>query len=100
MPLQRSAWLISYVASTGIVLAGIAFGRAFVPTEKGHSTEAESFIDAFFHWDGNHYRDIARSGYEYDPGRRSLVHFFPLFPLAGRCIMAATGLSADLALLL
>jgi Gpi18-like mannosyltransferase len=100
MPLQKSAWLISYLASTAIVLAGIAFGRAFIPTEKGHSTEGESYWEAFFHWDGIHYRDIARSGYEHDPHRRSLIHFFPLFALVGRCVMAVTGLPADVALLL
>jgi len=50
--------------------------------------------------DGNHFVDIARNGYAYDPAERSTLAFFPVFPLTGRAIVAAIGVTHESALLL
>jgi hypothetical protein len=93
-------WLGCYLASTAIVLVGISFGRQFVTVAPGHATAGESFINSFFHWDGNYYREIACIGYNYHPERQSTIRFFPLYPLVARSLAIAMGLSIDLALVL
>lgn len=96
----RFDWLVCYVGSTLVVFGGVAFGRAFVTPGPSFAGTAESFYQSFVHWDATYYRAIAVSCYHYDPRRQSSIHFFPLYPLLSRCVMAATGLSAEVALLL
>ena len=42
------------------------------------------FWDAFARYDSGWYQQIARSGYEYTPGGRSTIAFFPAYPLLMR----------------
>jgi hypothetical protein len=50
-------------------------------------------------WDGAWYERIAREGYTYSTDRMSSVVFFPTYPLAGRWLASATGLTQATALL-
>lgn len=44
---------------------------------------------SFSHWDGNWYRSIATSGYEFAlDGKQHNIAFFPLFPLVTRAVMS------------
>ncbi|HMO04587.1 MAG TPA: mannosyltransferase family protein [Kiritimatiellia bacterium] len=49
------------------------------------------FTDPFFQWDSYWYLGIIQSGYHYEPGTPSNVHFFPLFPLLVRLFGGITG---------
>jgi hypothetical protein len=55
--------------------------------------------DRFANWDGQWYLEIAERGYSYDPNAQSSVAFFPVYPLIGRAVGIATGLGAEVALL-
>lgn len=99
---QRSThlhWLIGFGASTLVVLLGVDFGRQFVipgPWLKA----PEPFLESMVHWDGAYFRHIAEFGYSYRPGQPSAIHFFPLYPLLGQCVMKLTGLSSRKALII
>jgi hypothetical protein len=60
---------------------------------------AGGFDSAFRNWctarDGQRYVSIVQDGYSSDPGRQSLVAFFPLLPLAAGGIRWLTCLSAE-----
>jgi hypothetical protein len=64
------------------------------------SAPRPDFVSACLHFDALHYVEIAREGYSYDPDRRSLVAFFPAYPLLSRWVSQTTGLSAEEAALL
>ncbi len=96
---QRLHWLICLASSTLIVLLGIDFGRQFVIPGPWFKAP-EPFVESMVHWDGGYFFRIAESGYSYTPGRYSLVHFFPLYPLTGWCVMKLTGWSSQLALVI
>jgi hypothetical protein len=89
--------LIAFLASTLIVLLGVDFGRQFV-LPGPWMRAPEPFVESLVHWDGNYFFCIAQSGYSYTPGRPSLIHFFPLYPMIGCCVMKLTGWSSRVAL--
>lgn len=74
-----------YLISTSIVAIGLMFSVGYL---KSYNNEAISQhtnpIDSCIQFDGRHYRDIAYNGYTYDPQTRSLVAFFPAYPLLVR----------------
>src|SRR5207237_3538306 len=79
---------------------GIVFGISFVPLDRDQSnTPRPDFLTACSRFDGTHYRDIVEHGYSYDPGQRSTVAFFPLYPVSAGTTAALTGWSARTALL-
>ncbi|MBI1901288.1 MAG: hypothetical protein HYS13_09275 [Planctomycetia bacterium] len=91
--------LCYYVATSAVVFGAIVFGAAFLH-ERATPTSYADYSGAVFNWDGRQYVDIARDGYSYAPGARSNVAFFPAYPLAGRWLAAATGLSIEASLFL
>jgi hypothetical protein len=92
--------MICTVASTLLVVLGVAFGRAYVIQPKIHTETLGPFIDSFVRWDGTYYRDIAQLGYSYRPGQQSTIHFWPLYPLLARGLVLLTGLPVEWALVL
>jgi hypothetical protein len=102
--LLRRDWFICYLAGTLVVVLGVAFGRGYLANPVG--SPPASFIDSFGRWDGTYYVGIARNGYDLrrDPFtqrvQQSSIHFWPLFPLAGRAVTALTGLAPEYSLVL
>lgn len=85
-----------YYFSSLIAVLGIAFGHSYL-TPASRLAERQEFIDAFLRRDGKAYTAIAVQGYE--AGGR-MTAFFPAYPLFGKCVAAATGLSTEFSLLL
>lgn len=82
-----------YGLSSGIVLLGGFLAVWLRPELAAFETALERF-------DAAHYKEIAETGYRYDPQRRSNVAFFPLFPLSARWTRQLTGWSTTPAMLL
>jgi hypothetical protein len=95
---RRLHWLIGFAASTLVVLLGVSFGRQFVIPGPWFKAR-EPFLESMVHWDGAYFLHIAEFGYSYKPGQPSAIHFFPLYPLLGRCAMKLTGWSSRVALI-
>jgi hypothetical protein len=90
------AGFMAYYLTSLPVLAGVFFGVGFEqPKDSGGDP-----VSACFRYDALHYLDIIQHGYSYDPTRGSMVAFFPVYPLLGRWIVQATGLSPEEASLL
>jgi hypothetical protein len=70
------------------------FGHAFLK-----SRTPWNLIDSFARFDGQHYKHIATEGYEYQEDRRSVVAFFPAYPLLAHALTWLTGLGIVPALL-
>jgi hypothetical protein len=98
--MRRLDWLFCFLASSLVVCLGVIFGREFVSPPPLHNAPQRSFLLSFVNWDGNYYRDIAESGYSYDPNHQSTIHFFPLYPVVSRCVKLLTGVSTEAALVL
>lgn len=89
--------LLTYILTSSVVILGVSFGHRFVaPLDDARG---RSLRDAFSAQDGGWYKIIAASGYAYDPDRRSVVAFFPLFPLLGAGVIRLAGLEPTWALL-
>lgn len=54
-----------------------------------------AFADRLFPWDARHYIHIIENGYVAAGDERLFIVFFPLYPLACRCLWLTTGLPAD-----
>lgn len=84
------------------LLAGIiVYCVTAIPVAIGiAAADQPSAMESCFHYDGGHYLHLVERGYWFDPDRASGVAFFPGYPLAARTIIAVTGLSSRVALLL
>jgi hypothetical protein len=107
-PSSRREWVADLLAGFAAyyltslpVLLGVMFGMEFLyPASGGVFVPGANPVDACIHFDALHYLNIIRHGYSYHPAQRSLVAFFPAYPLLGRSIAKATGLPpAEAALL-
>jgi len=78
----------TWALSHGVRLGGLA---AFSP-----ALEPWPYLDMWVRWDSRWFLQIAREGYDFQPGAQSSVAFFPLYPLAVRAV-ALLGLSPELA---
>lgn len=94
------AALIAYYAGSLIVLLAAVFGFEHLAPDRYVPAEHRDPLLAFSHWDGRHYTSIASEGYDYDPGKRSTVAFFPLYPMMGAALSFITGLRIEVALLI
>lgn len=82
-------WLLSRL----VIVAMMQLIAPLLPAAlmQRHNLSAVATIgwDSFAHWDGNYYRSIATTGYEFaNDGKQHNVAFFPLFPLVTRVVMA------------
>lgn len=96
-------WLGCFASSTMLVILGVCFGRAYIPASPDHvhvlgRTQNESFIESFANWDGAWYRKLANEGYSEHAGEYSGIHFFPLYPMLGKCFAKVTGLPIEYSL--
>jgi len=83
----------AYYLTTLPVLFGVLFGTQFLyPPGVEAFVPGANPLAACTQFDAVHYLDICRHGYSYDPAQRSLVAFFPAYPLLCRWIDQATGL--------
>lgn len=89
-----------YVVSTVLVQLGVLLGLAFFRGAAGRDQPPVEPEEAYFRFDGRHYRAIAVDGYTYDPAKSSNVAFFPVYPLLARGTMRACGCSPEIALML
>jgi len=62
--------------------------------------DASDLLGICIRFDGGHYARIIRDGYAYDPARRSVVAFFPAYPLLTYSVSQVTGLGTEAGLLL
>src|SRR3954471_14239655 len=93
-----SILLCGAITST-IAIAGASIGSTLLtPGEFLKSEDSQDFVASLTRWDGQHYINIAKKGYQYDPHRPSNVAFFPSYPLMGRTLMRLGGVSAEAAL--
>jgi len=86
-----------YLTSLPVIL-GVLFGVSFL--HPNSSIPCDYPVSACIRYDAAHYVQIIREGYSYDPDQRSLVAFFPAYPLLSRWVSQATGLSPEEAALL
>ncbi len=95
-------WLNAFACwyLTGLIAAlGFSLGFDLLRSTAGKRSERD-LLDALTWMDGKWYKQIAVQGYQYDPNARSNVAFFPVYPLIGRAVIMATGLRAEVALLI
>lgn len=84
--------LASLASATAI--AGAVFGASYL-----RSSDPWGLLQSLARWDGQHYRDIAETGYNYTPGERSNVAFFPAYPLLARAVARTCDIDVQAALL-
>lgn len=95
-PSSRQLWsqgLLWFALSNAVVLVGVGWASL-------HPRMDKPLESLFWSWDGNNYVRVSTEGYSYDPARRSLVAFFPGYPLSARMLTQVFGLPARAALLL
>ncbi len=81
-------WLLSRLL---IIAVMHLIAPAIVPSAVQNDPKfvAEAGWERFLSWDGNWYRNIATSGYEYaDDFKQHSVAFFPLYPIFARGVMS------------
>jgi hypothetical protein len=87
--LDTGAWILCWAATTAAVVIGALFGLHLVAS----ANHPVGLLDALARIDGQNYRHIAETGYQYEPGEPSYVAFFPAFPLAARWLSMLSGLA-------
>jgi hypothetical protein len=100
---SRSEWsdgflagFTAYYLTSLPVLLGVWFGVSFL-----HPPDVSiDPVSACFRFDTGHQLQIIREGYSYNPAERSLVAFFPAYPLLSRWVNQSTGLTPEKAALL
>jgi hypothetical protein len=95
-PTSRQLWgqgLLWFALSNAVVLVGVGWAARHPQMDRPEEC-------LFWSWDGNNYFRVCKEGYSYDPARRSLVAFFPGYPLAARVLTQVFALPARAALLL
>jgi hypothetical protein len=96
-------WLtaLTYWYLTGLIAAlGFSLGFSLLRPGAGTVADKRDWLDAFTWMDGRWYKQIAATGYEYDPDKNANVAFFPVYPLVGRAVIRLTGMRAEAALLI
>jgi len=95
------AGFIAFILTTMLVVFGVMFAIGFLSQAHGQKDiPVPKNVDAFFHFDAFHYLKIVEDGYSYNPGKSSMVAFFPAYPLAGRMVIELTGLNPRWTMLL
>lgn len=89
------AGFIAYYLTSLPVFLAVFFAIDFPHPSVANSSQPSDFVSACVHFDAVHYVEIVRQGYTYDPARRSVVAFFPVYPLLSRWVSQALGLSGE-----
>lgn len=85
--------VLVFALTAALVLLGVAAGiRSADPDQQ------PTIAEAIRRFDAKHYNNIVVSGYQYDADRRSLVAFFPLYPMLSSAVFAALPVSSLTAL--
>lgn len=97
-----SAGVLYYCLTSLVAVLGVAFGHDFVNVARLNPlSNRKDCLAAFANWDGGSYVRILIEGYKKpDTGQPQETPFFPAYPLLGRCLVWATGLRPELALLI
>lgn len=92
--------MILWLASGLLVLLAAQLAASY-PINRTCSGHDFGFAAWFSNWDGQWYNLIATQGYHYSDARGYGPQvFFPLYPLLGAAVSAATGAGSEIALLL
>ena len=83
-----------------VVLLAVVFSHDFVKSPPWIPASPNGFLECFMRHDSANYRTIVTQGYSFAPDKRSMVAFFPAYPLLARGIVLLTGCSAEIALLI
>jgi hypothetical protein len=83
-----------------VVLLAVLFAHDFVKSPPWMPASPNGILECFMRHDSANYRKIVNEGYRFDPDKRSMVAFFPVYPLLARGVVAMTGCSAEIALLI
>ncbi len=91
---------MSYFLTSVLVWLGVAFRIDYIPFEKDvENTSSLSLPATCLRFDAIHYASIVERGYSYDPRQRSVVAFFPAYPLTVRLLAVLTRWDTRLSLL-
>lgn len=88
--------LILFYLSSIVWLAGIEASYFMTTSDMGQNV---CFIDKTIQMDAQNYKMIVDQGYSYSDTKRSLVAFFPLFPLLCSIVRYITGFSSEISLI-
>jgi hypothetical protein len=95
------AGLAAYYLTSLPVVLGVLFGIDFVNVRAAERIPPRpGLVAACTRFDGQHYLDIIKNGYRFDPEQRSTVAFFPVYPLLSWSVSQVSGMPADWAALL
>ncbi len=95
-----SIGLLAYILSSFPVLIGVFFGLDFLNLYRAPDSPGPSFLTGCSRRNGISYQEIVDKGYSYGEKKQSVVAFFPGYPLLAKLVVAFTGWSSVLALLL
>jgi hypothetical protein len=91
MSIARREWATIAIVALGFrvfsALLALLANIVFPDAQREQFTvfgSTSPFWDAFARYDSGWYQQIARNGYEYTPGGRSTIAFFPVYPLLMR----------------
>lgn len=93
--------VVFYVVACTLMFVSALCGRRYITQLPSHGAATSSGLVSWLStWDGKAYADIARNGYEYTPGKKSDIVFFPAYPVAARLLLLFLPVSAEAACLL
>ncbi len=97
-PTSRTPWsfLVFNFLFSRLWLVIVAGMSSLVLRQGEFSDLTHSAINLFNQWDAGWYLDIVKRGYEYVPGQRSSVVFFPLYPVSVRLLTFGGAVDARL----
>jgi len=99
----RSHWpadVLTGVAVYAVTALPVVLGLtvATTPGVLVHTGPTPDYLTCCCYWDGGHYEEIVRNGYEFDANKGSNVAFFPGYPLTAAAVGRLTGCDAKIAL--
>jgi hypothetical protein len=91
--------LTYYFLTSVIVALGVLLGVEYLEQSSSQGHKFQYAGEAYANWDGQWYKKITKSGYNYTVGSYSSVAFFPAYPLLARWLVLTTGLRPEIALI-
>lgn len=91
---------VCVLVSNALILAAASLSYSLVKSPNAELETNRPFLSGFAAWDGGWYARVIEIGYSYEPGERSVVAFFPAYPLAASAVRAILGTGTTLNLVL
>jgi hypothetical protein len=96
----RTGILVYILTAIPVFLGAIVGTDLVAPSSETEQSSKPDLCAVCSRMNGLDYALIVEKGYSYDPKSRSVVAFFPAYPLAGRVVVALTGWDPKCSLLL